>query len=350
MVRGFLVLENGTVLEGVSFGHDSTVLGEMVFTTCMSGYQESITDPAYRGRILVSAFPLVGDYGVNERFALSDDIHVSGLIVREYSKEPSEMYGKITLGDHLKAHKIPGISGIDTRDLVTMIRTEGTIRAAIVFDEKEVANVKKKFSGKKDDVNLVGLVSLKEIKKINNKKGISVGIIDCGVDRGLIKDLSERYDLVMFPYNVPAKDIKASGIKALIVSNGPGDPAHPDVAVTVNTVKELSSSLPIIGLSFGAQIIALAFGCKTTKMKFGHHGCNQPVKLGKRVHITTQNHLYNIDENSFKGTGLIIDQVNVNDGTPEGFSHEKLPVIGIQYTPLHRNMRKIRSSMLLWIK
>ncbi|MCL2786023.1 MAG: glutamine-hydrolyzing carbamoyl-phosphate synthase small subunit [Methanomassiliicoccaceae archaeon] len=333
MVQAFLVLENGTVLEGVSFGHDSAVLGDMVFTTCMSGYQESLTDPAYKGQILVSAFPLAGDYGVSDRYDRSGAVHAAGFIVREHSREPSDMYGGVTLDDYLRSNKVPGISGIDTRDLVAMIRSAGTIRVAIVRDEAGVDAMKKKLKEKAKDDNLVSLVSSKDVKKISSGKGTAIGIIDCGVDRGLIGDLSELYDVVIFPHDTKAADIKASGARAVIVSNGPGDPSHPGMASTVKTVKELSSSLPVIGLSLGAQIVALAFGCVTERMKFGHHGCNQPVKHGSRVHITTQNHLYTINIKSMDGTGLVADQMNVNDGTLEGFSHKELPVYGIQYYP-----------------
>jgi carbamoyl-phosphate synthase small subunit len=300
----------------------------------MSGYQESLTDPAYKGQILVSSFPLAGDYGVNERFDSSDRVHASAFVVREYNNEPSDMYGGRTLGDLLKKNKIPGIFGIDTRDLVTMIRSSGTMKGAIVFDKKDVAGAKKKFKERTGGENPVGLVSTKKIMKIGNKGKATVGVIDCGADRGLINDMSELYDVIVFPYDTKAEEIRKHKVKALVVSNGPGDPAHPDIVKTVvKTIKDLYSAVPIIGLSLGAQTVALAFGCKTYKMKHGHHGCNQPVKHGIRVRITAQNHLYSVDPDSLKGTGLIIDQVNVNDGTPEGFSHEKLPVYGMQYYP-----------------
>jgi len=336
MVRGFLVLEDGTVLDGVSFGHDGTVLGEMVFITSMSGYQECLSDPAYRGQIVVPAFPLIGNYGASDRFSMSDRIHAAGMVVREYSSEPSDMYGGISLSEYLKANKVPGISDVDTRDLVSIIRTKGTIRAAIVLDEKDIPKVKEQLKERRDEKNLVDLVSSKSIRNIDNGKGVKVGILDCGVDSGLIKDISGSYDITVFPYDTKPADIKKAGIKALIISNGPGDPSHPEIKGTVvNTIKELSSSVPMMGLSFGACAVALAFGCRTMKMRFGHHGCNQPVKYGKRVHITIQNHLYDVDQTSMKGTGLIMDQVNVNDGSLEGFSHERLPVFGMLYYPVH---------------
>jgi len=333
MVRCFLVLEDGTVFEGVPFGHEGAVTGEIVFTTSMSGYQESVTDPAYKGQILVSAFPLVGCYGVNDGYSISDKAHINGLVVREYCKEPSDMYGGRTLDDYLKEQKIPGISGIDTRDIVGAIRDNGAMGAAIVYSEKDVESVKKKL--KNIDLakeSLVPLVSTKSVKKIDNKKGIAVGVLDCGADRRMIDDLSLYYDVIVFPHDTDAKKIIASKIKALVVSGGPGNPdAAPDIA---GTIKELSSSLPIAGVALGAQLIAKAFGCGSVKLKFGHHGSSQPVKHGDRVYITAQNHMYTVDQTSMKNTGLVMDQNNVNDGTLEGFSHSTLPIFGIMYQPL----------------
>ncbi|MCL1984037.1 MAG: carbamoyl-phosphate synthase small subunit, partial [Methanomassiliicoccaceae archaeon] len=242
MVRCFLVLENGTVLEGVSFGHESAVLDEMIFTTCMSGYQEYLTDPAYKGKILVSAFPLVGDYGVNERYSQSDSVHVSGLVVREYSEDPTDMYGGRTLDEYLKENKVPGISGIDTRDIIRMIRGEGAMGAAIVREEKDIDAAKKKLKEKREDSDLVKLVSAKEKMTIDNGKGIKIGVIDCGVRRNMIRDLSEYYDIVIFPYTAKAGEMIGSGVDGVIISHGPGNPAHPEIMSTVvKTVKELSS-------------------------------------------------------------------------------------------------------------
>ncbi|MDR0791553.1 MAG: glutamine-hydrolyzing carbamoyl-phosphate synthase small subunit [Methanomassiliicoccaceae archaeon] len=337
MVRCFLVLEDGTALEGVSFGHESAVLGEMVFTTSMSGYQESITDPAYKGQIIVSAFPMVGCYGMNGRFENSDSIHAAGLVVRKYCDEPSDMYGGETLGNCLRKNKVPGISGIDTRDVVTAIRDNGSMSAAIVFDESDISSVKKKLKEKRKTENLVTLVSSKKIIRTDNKKKVTIGLIDCGTDRNLIRDLSDIYNVIVFPYDTKAKDIIDSNVKAVIISNGPGDPSHPEITDTVTaTVREIFSKLPIAGISFGAQVIASAFGCRIIKLKFGHHGSNQPVRHEKRAYITYQNHMFTIDADSMNGTELIADHFNVNDGTVEGFTHKELPIFGIQYYPIPR--------------
>jgi carbamoyl-phosphate synthase small subunit len=302
----------------------------------MSGYQESITDPAYKGKILVSAFPMVGNYGVNDEYDISGAARVSGLVVREYCEEPSDMYGGLTLHDYMRGQNVPGISGIDTRDVVSAIRDKGAMNAAIVFDEKDIDGVRKKlkrFDSEKE--GLVSLVSAERIKRIDNGKGAAVGIIDCGVDRRMIRDLSSKYDIVIFPYDTKAKDIAAAGVRGLIISGGPGNPKHKDIAkAVVRTIKELSPSMPMAGVGLGAQAIAMAFGCRTLRLKFGHHGCNQPVKHNARVYITAQSHMYTVDPASMKGTGLVMDQVNVNDGTLEGFSHNALPIFGIQYHPI----------------
>ena len=333
MVRCFLVLEDGTVFEGVPFGHEGTVTGELVFTTSMSGYQESITDPAYKGQMLVSAFPMAGCYGTNDKYDISGKAHVSGLVVLEYCKEPSDMYGGRTLHDYLKEQKVPGISGVDTRDIVGIIRDKGAMNAAIVHNEKDITDVAKKL--KKFDIgkeDLVSSVSTERIKKIDNGKGIAVGIIDCGADRRMIDDLSEKYDIIVFPYDTKAKDIIAANVKALVISSGPGNPDN--VKPAVKLIKDLSTSMPMAGVALGALLIAKAFGCKTIKLKFGHHGGSQPVKHNEHVYITAQNHMYAVDQASMKGTGLVTDQINVNDGTTEGFSHSSLPIFGIMYQPV----------------
>jgi carbamoyl-phosphate synthase small subunit len=339
MVRCFLVLEDGTVLEGVSFGHDGTVLGEVVFTTCMSGYQESITDPSCKGQILVSAFPLVGNYGVCSNYDVSGAVHAAGLVVRECCAGPSDMYGGRTLHEYLKEQKVSGISGIDTRDVIAAIRNKGSMNAAIVHDERDLDAVKKKLKGPGKE-GLVSHVSTNRIKRIDNGKDIAIGILDCGLDRRMIDDLSSKYDVVVFPYDTKARDITATGVKALIISSGPGNPGQKDVSDVIRTIKELSPSMPMAGVALGAQAIAMAFGCRTSKLKFGHHGCSQPVKHNDSVYITSQNHMYTIDRTSMKGTGLIMDQVNVNDGTLEGFSHVTLPIFGIQYRPVSQMYEK----------
>ncbi len=336
MARGYLVLEDGTVYEGKLFGSAKECDGEVVFETGMDGYQESLTDPSFRGQILVMTYPIIGNYGICEEAYQSDDIQVRGLVVREYCAEPSPMYGGRTLDDFMKKHGVPGISGIDTRDLVIKIRTEGTVKGAIVKEDADIEAVIKRLSSMPlpAESNLVEEVSCKKITRIVTGMDVTVGVLDCGTKSGIVRDLKARANVIMFPYDTPADIIIESGVKGLLVTNGPGNPAHPAImGSAVKNVGLLSTEMPLYGICYGSQIISAALGAKTYKMKFGHRGSNQPVKYGNRVYITSQNHGYAVDENSLEGTGLIADQFNVNDGTIEGVRHRDLPIFTSQYHP-----------------
>ena len=329
MASNFLVLEDGTVLEGESFGYEGSSFGEVVFTTGMGGYQEGLTDPSFRGQILIFTYPLIGNYGVRPDFDQSNGVHVRGVVVREYCKEPSMMYGGAPLDQYLKDHKIPAISGIDTRELVVKIRQQGSFMGAIVNNEDDVSKAIKDFKTLPHpfEQNLVADVSVKKVVDYNNKKEITIGMIDCGTKKAIIDSLGQRFNVKLFPYDTPAQAIIDSGVKGVMVSNGPGDPAHPEIVNTVvKAIKDLSTQIPMMGICYGSQLIALGLGGKTYKMKFGHRGENQPVKFEGRVYITSQNHGYAVDEKSLEGTGLIVNQVNVNDGTVEGVMHKDLPI------------------------
>ena len=336
MANNFLVLEDGTVLEGESFGYEGSSFGEVVFTTGMGGYQEGLTDPSFRGEILIFTYPLIGNYGVREDFEQSDDVHVRGLVVREYCREPSKMYGGAPLDQYLIEHKIPAISGIDTRELVVKIRQHGSFKGAIVNDEDDVSEAIKKLKTMPHpfEQNLVADVSVKKVVDYDFKKDITVGMIDCGTKRSIIDHLGERFNVKLFPYDTPAQAIIDSGVKGVMISNGPGDPSHPEILNTVvKAVGDLATTMPMMGICYGSQLIALGMGGKTFKMKFGHRGENQPVKFEGRVYITSQNHGFAVDEKSLEGTGLIVNQVNVNDGTVEGVMHKDLPIFTCQYHP-----------------
>lgn len=336
MERNYLVLEDGTVYEGEAFGYPADAFGEVVFATGMNGYQESLTDPSYQGQILVLTFPLIGNYGINDAFNESDDVHVRALVVREYCREPSDMYGGRTLDDFLKAHKVPGIAGIDTRDLVIKIRQHGTLKGAITTDKESIPDLVEKLvkAPMPSEANLVGQVCCKEIQRFDEGKELTVGMIDLGEKGSILKNLRQRFNVIMFPYDTPADVIVESKVKGVLVSNGPGDPTQPDVLNhTARTISDLSTQMPLFGICFGNQITSLALGAKTYKLKFGHHGCNQPVMFEGRVYITSQNHNFAVDENSLEGTGLIADQFNVNDHTVEGVRHKDLPIFTCQYHP-----------------
>ena len=336
MATNYLVLEDGTVLEGVAFGHEKVNLGEVVFTTAMGGYQEYITDPSNSGQILVSTYPLVGDYGITDDANQSDGVYIAGLVVQEYCENPSPMYNGRKIDDFLKEKKIPGISGIDTRELALKIRNNGTLKGAIIYDEADIeATISKlKEMPAFPEENLVAEVSCKTAYTVDNGKDLTVGVIDCGIMNGIKDALSERYNLKVFPYDTPAQTILDAGVDGVVIANGPGNPAHPAIMDTVvKTVKDLSSQTAILGICFGSQIVALALGGKTYKLKYGHRGGSQPVRCGNRVYITSQNHGYAVDEASLEGTGLVIDQVNINDKSVEGTRHKDLPIITCQYVP-----------------
>ena len=336
MAKNFLVLEDGTVLEGESFGYEGDSFGEVVFTTGMGGYQEGLTDPSFRGQILIFTYPLIGNYGVRDDFQQSNGVHVNGVVVREYCKQPSMMYGGAPLDKYLIEHKIPAISGIDTRELVVKIRQQGSFMGAIVNNEDDISQAIKNFKTMPHpyEQNLVADVSVKKITDYDFKKDITIGMIDCGTKKAIIESLGKRFNVKLFPYDTPAQAIIDSGVKGVMISNGPGDPAHPEIVNTVvKAIKDLASQKPMMGICYGSQLIALGLGGKTYKMKFGHRGENQPVKFEGRVFITSQNHGFAVDEKSLEGTGLVVNQVNVNDGTVEGVMHKDLPIFTSQYHP-----------------
>ncbi|MDR1691088.1 MAG: glutamine-hydrolyzing carbamoyl-phosphate synthase small subunit [Candidatus Methanoplasma sp.] len=336
MAKSYLVLEDGSVFEGEPFGYRAPVFGEVVFSTVMSGYQENLTDPSSRGQIVVTTYPLVGNYGVNDRFNQSERMHARGLVVNEYCKEPSPMYGGLTLDDFLRNGKVPGISGIDTRDLTIKIRTSGTMKGAITEDKDGIDTLIKELKRMPAhyESNLVAEASCSRIEEHSYGKDVRIGLLDLGGKNSVIRDLSERFDITVFPYDTPSDVMKEHGIKGLVLSDGPGDPSHPELLKTaVRTVADLSAMMPTLGLCLGSQVVGVSMGGKTYKMKFGHRGSNQPVRWGNRVSMTAQNHGFAIDENSLDGKDLIVDQINVNDGTVEGFRHKDLPVFASQYHP-----------------
>ena len=335
-MTGYLVLEDGTVYEGETFGYRSEAFGEVVFSTGMSGYQESLTDPSYRGQILVMTFPTIGNYGVNDEYFQSSGIHCRALVVREYTEVPTDSYRGKTIDEFLKDYKVPGLSGIDTRDLVIRIREQGTLKGAVVYDKDSIPGTLEKLRSMPapSDADLVREVACKNVERFDNGKEYTVGLLDCGEKLRILHDLSEIFNVIMFPYDTPYDVIEDSGIQGMLVSNGPGNPSHPAVMKgPVRTVSELSTKMPIMGICLGNQITALAFGGSTFKMKFGHRGCNQPVSYEGRVYITSQNHGFAVDGPSLEGTGLIADQFNINDRSIEGMRHADLPIFTSQYHP-----------------
>jgi carbamoyl-phosphate synthase small subunit len=335
MALCYLILEDGTVAEGTGFGFEKTVYGEVVFSTGMTGYQESLTDPSFTGQILIMSYPLIGNYGVNSLDYESSAIHVSGFVVRERCLEPSAMYGGETIDAFLRKYSVPGVSEVDTRSLIIKIREHGTLRGAISFGEdidSALERVRKmQFPA---ESNLIKQVSPKKIT-IHEKPGAKkVALIDCGAKGSIVRELKKRFTVFDVPYDTPQKFFRDNEVDGVVVSNGPGNPAHPELRETViGTVKRIKDDYPMIGICLGTQIISLAFGGKTYKLKYGHRGANQPVSFRGKVYITSQNHGYAVDSSTLEGSGAVADQFNVNDGTVEGIRHTELPIFAVQYHP-----------------
>jgi len=235
----------------------------------------------------------------------------------------------------MKENKIPGIAGVDTRSLIIKIRTAGTMKGAIVYDgdpKEKLEEIRR--MPYPSESNLVGDVSPKEVRHFPKEGAKKVALLDCGAKNNIIQELRKRFDLYQLPYDTPVEFFKDHEVDGLFLSNGPGDPGHPALKDTViSTVRKLKEEYPIMGICMGNQLLCHVFGGSTYKMKFGHRGVNQPVKYRDRVFITSQNHGYAVDPKSMEGSGMEVEQVNVNDGTVEGMRHKELPIFCVQYHP-----------------
>ncbi len=333
MTGGYLVLEDGTVFDGQLFGADIEKAGDVVFLTGgVDGYQETLTDPASKGQIIVFTYPLVGNYGIADEFNASDKIHANGIVVRELCTEPSPYYNGGLLADFMAEKGAVGITGVDTRELTLRLRKNGSMKGKIVREGADIDKVVSELKGETIDSSVSG-VSPKTVEKIDNGKDVCVAVIDCGTRKGLFEVLAERFNVIRFPYDVKAKDVLATGAKGVIVSSGPGNPNAPELKATIDTVKELSEKMPVMGIALGCDIVAMAFGAKVVPMKFGHHGSNQPVKIKGQICMTAQSQDFCIDPSSVDGAGLTVTQTNLNDDVIEGFKHSKLEVYGYEYHP-----------------
>jgi carbamoyl-phosphate synthase small subunit len=335
MAQCFLVLEDGTVMEGTGFGFQETNYGEVVFATGMTGYQEGLTDPSYRGQILIMSYPLIGNYGVTPDDNESDAVHVRGYAVRENCTFHSGMYGGSPIDDFLKENRVPGISGLDTRSLIIGIRERGTLRGAICFDE-DIESVLEEVRRMPfpSERNLVAEVSTRHVIRHEREGGMKVALIDLGTKANIVRELRHRFSVVQVPYDTPASFFRQEEVDGIVISNGPGDPAHPALRETVvKTLKAVMEEFPIMGICMGNQLMALVHGGETYKMRFGHRGVNQPVKYDGRVFITSQNHGYAVSKDSLEGSEMVPNQFNINDQTVEGMVHRELPIFTVQYHP-----------------
>lgn len=334
-MKAALALEDGTYVEGRAFGAGRDALGEIVFCTSMTGYVEALTDPSYKGQILMLTYPLIGNYGVCREDFESDGVKVEGFVVRELCRTPSNWRSEMSLDELLKEYDVPGIEGVDTRMLTRKIRIYGSMKAAIGFGdlEREELIERAKSQPSISDVDLVDKVCVKEPKRIDASGKYEVVLIDCGVKNSIIRQLLKRgINLTVVPFNYDAKKVLEIDPDGVFLSNGPGDPAR--VRETIETIRKLVGKIPMAGICLGHQLVALASGAKTFKLKFGHHGSNQPVKDFEtgRVFISSQNHNFAVDEKTLP-KGFRVTQINLNDWTVEGLKHDDVPLITVQYHP-----------------
>jgi carbamoyl-phosphate synthase small subunit len=330
--QALLVLEDGYSQEGIAYNLAREVHGEVVFTTSMTGYQEVVTDPSYAGQIVTFTYPLVGNYGVSVEETEAEGPRCNAIIVREFTE--GTWGGRQTFGDYLRKSGIPVLEGVDTRALTRHIRTLGAMKGAIGLETTEARLYEQvRAAPGLSDVDWVSRVTTKTARTYGNGE-IPVALVDYGVKMSIIRHLIRAgFKVAVYPSDVPAEEILGSGVKGVVLSNGPGDPAILEHQVT--QVRRLMGEIPLFGICLGHQVIGLALGGKTYKMKFGHRGANHPVLdvRTKRVTITTQNHGFAIDPESLAGSGLEVTQVAVNDGTVEGIRHRDLPVYAVQYHP-----------------
>lgn len=335
-MKAILALEDGTIFEGASFGSTGEQTGEVVFNTSMTGYQEILTDPSYKGQIVTMTYPLIGNYGINPEDFESEKPHLSGFVVREASRIVSNWRANMSLNEFLKKHKIIGIEGIDTRALTLHIRSVGAMKGVISTRDLDPSSLIKKA---KESRGLVGVDLVKEVscKKLYtwNKKGkYKVVLIDCGAKYNIMRDLAARgCQITVVPAKTSAKKILSLKPDGVMLSNGPGDPAA--VTYVIETVGKLIGKVPLFGICLGHQMLGLALGGKTYKLKFGHRGANQPVMdlRTRKVEITSQNHGFCVDMEGLNNKEVELTHINLNDQTLEGLRHKKHPLFSVQYHP-----------------
>ena len=355
-MKALLALEDGLVLTGRSFTGPGEATGEVVFNTSMTGYQEILTDPSYKGQIVTMTYTLIGNYGVNPEDVESRGVQAEGFIIKEYHPYPSNWRAKGNLADYLKASGRLGVEGIDTRAVTKRLRETGAMRGIISTLDLDPASLVRRARElpSMEGANLVDLVTCAERRtggmraRVGQKRhrpedlqslwqqrsGQKVVLYDYGVKFNIIRNLKARgLEVLVVPATTPAAEVLALNPDGIVLSNGPGDPAA--VTYAVDNVRQCLGQKPVFGICLGHQLMGLALGGSTFKLKFGHRGGNQPVKnlLSGRVEITSQNHGFAVDLNSIADPAVELTHINLNDNTLEGLRHSKLKAFSVQYHP-----------------
>lgn len=328
----YICLENGQTFKGYSFGAESDVIGELVFTTGMGGYIETLTDPSYYGQIVMQTFPLIGNYGMISEDMESKKSYVSAYVVREKCDNPSNFRCEGTLEEFLKENNIVGVYGVDTREITKIIRESGVMNAQITTNPNKVDYEKVKEYKVTKAVESVS-THRPELSPSKEHK-FNVVLLDYGAKKNIIRELNKRgCNVAVMPYNTKAEDILKLGVDGVMLSNGPGDPSENTEAV--EELKKLIGKVPIFGICLGHQLLALAMGGETTKLKYGHRGVNQPVKNLEtgRTYISSQNHGYAVVSESVEKNGGVIMYVNANDNTCEGVDYPDKMAFSVQFHP-----------------
>lgn len=324
-----LILENGMVFKGRAFGYLGEAVGEVVFNTGMTGYQEVLTDPSYYGQIVTMTYPLIGNYGINLEDSESTSPKVKGFIVREACEYPNNFRCEIKLEDYLKNNKIMALEKVDTRALTKVLRNSGTMKGIITLEELSQKYISQKLQSF-SNAAAVQKVTTNKVYTIEGS-GKHVAVMDFGIKSNILRSFKKRNcKITVFPASASYEEVLAVNPDLIFLSNGPGDPA--DLTAVIENIRSMVGKKPVVGICLGHQLLALALGGKTSKLRFGHRGCNHPVKdlEENRVYITSQNHGYYVD---VLPEAAIATHISMNDGTIEGMRHTKLPIYSVQFHP-----------------